>query len=96
VELGQLTYFIAVAQELHFRRIGAACGAGVALLPRAAKARHASPGIRLVDVSSPEPVFQYALLTHPHDDSLSTDALLDALAGSLEPSAKPAPLSLVA
>lgn len=79
--------------------LAVASGAGIALLPRAVKDRHTSPGVRLVDVTSPEPVFQYALLTHPHDDRLPTRALMDALARAaeqLEPQAKPAPLSLVA
>jgi DNA-binding transcriptional LysR family regulator len=79
--------------------LAVASGAGVALLPRAVKERHTSPGIRLVDVASTEPAFQYALLTHPHDDSLPTRALMDALARTaeqLEPPAKPVPLVLVA
>jgi DNA-binding transcriptional LysR family regulator len=79
--------------------LAVASGAGVALLPRSVKERHTSPGVRLVDVTSPEPAFEYALLTHPHDDSLPTRALMDALSRAVEqtePPATPAPLSLVA
>src|SRR4051812_24846148 len=47
--------------------LAVASGAGAALLPRSVKERHKSPGIRVVDVATPEPAFQYALLTHPHD-----------------------------
>ena len=59
--------------------LAVASGAGIALLPRTIKDRHTSPGIRLIDVSTPEPIFQYAAITHPHDDGLPTRALLHAL-----------------
>ena len=80
--------------------LAVASGAGIALLPRSVKERHTSPGIRLVDVTAPEPVFQYAALTHPDDDGLPTRALLHALTRAADqPSATAAPapaLSLVA
>jgi DNA-binding transcriptional LysR family regulator len=79
--------------------LAVASGGGIALLPRAVKDRHTIPGIRLVDVASSEPAFAYALLTHPHDDSLSTRALMDALSRTVEQPERPvtpAPLSLVA
>ena len=79
--------------------LAVASGAGIALLPRSVKERHTSPGVRLVDVDSSEPAFEYALLTHPHDDSLPTRALMDALSRTVsqpERPAMPAPLSLVA
>jgi DNA-binding transcriptional LysR family regulator len=79
--------------------LAVASGAGIALLPRSVKERHTSPGIRLVDVTSPEPVFAYALVTHYHDDSLPIRALMDAFsraAEQLEPPARNAALSLVA
>ena len=64
--------------------LAVASGAGIALLPRSVKDRHVSPGVRLVDVEAPEPVFQYAALTHPDDDGLPTRALLHALAAAAE------------
>jgi DNA-binding transcriptional LysR family regulator len=74
--------------------LAVASGAGIALLPRSVKDRHASPGIRLVDVATAEPGFEYALVTHPHDDSLPTRALLHGFARAGE---QPEPaLSLVA
>ena len=79
--------------------LAVASGAGVALLPRSVKQRHTSPGIRFVDVDSPEPAFEYALLTHPHDDSLPARALVDAFsraASQPEPAPAHAPLALVA
>jgi len=72
--------------------LAVASGAGIALLPASVKERHTSPGVRLVDVSAPEPVFQYAALTHPDDDGLPTRALLHALTRAAEqPTATPAP-----
>jgi DNA-binding transcriptional LysR family regulator len=72
--------------------LAVASGAGIALLPRSVKDRHSGPGIRLVDVTAPEPVFQYAALTHPDDDGLPTRALVHALAHAADqPSAIPAP-----
>ena len=59
--------------------LAVASGAGVALLPRSVKERHTSPGIRLVDVTTAEPAFQYAVVTHPDDDGLPIRALLHAL-----------------
>ena len=79
--------------------LAVASGAGVALLPRSVKERHTSHGIRLVDVDSPEPAFEYAVVTHPHDDRLPTRALLQALTRTVEQSEPPMvlrPLSLVA
>ena len=79
--------------------LAVASGAGVALLPRSIKERHTSPGIRLIDVTTPEPAFQYAALTHPHDDRLPTRALLHALtraAGRREAPRARRSLSLVA
>ncbi len=79
--------------------LAVASGAGVALLPRSVKERHTSPGVRLVDVTTPEPAFQYAALTHPDDDGLPTRALLHALMGAADQPATPAAtpaLSLVA
>jgi DNA-binding transcriptional LysR family regulator len=80
--------------------LAVASGAGIALLPGSVKDRHASPGIRFVDVALSEPVFDYALLTHPQDDSLPTRALLRALTRSVEraeaPAAAHAPLTLAA
>ena len=79
--------------------LAVASGAGVALLPRSIKERHTSPGIRLVDVTTPEPAFQYAALTHPSDDGLPTRALVHALTRAADQPAAPAAtpaLSLVA
>jgi len=79
--------------------LAVASGGGVALLPRSVKERHTSHGIRLVDVDSPEPAFEYAVVTHPHDDRLPTRALLQALTRTVEQSEPPMvlrPLSLVA
>jgi DNA-binding transcriptional LysR family regulator len=67
-----------------FAMLAVASGAGAALLPRSVKERQKSPGIRVVDVATPEPAFEYALLTHPHDDRLPTRALIHALAGAVE------------
>jgi DNA-binding transcriptional LysR family regulator len=79
--------------------LAVASGAGVALLPRSVRDRHTSPGVRLVDVATSEPAFQYALLTHPHDDNLPTRTLMAAMSNAVEraePPATPAPLALVA
>ena len=80
--------------------LAVASGSGIALLPRSVKERHTSPGIRLVDVTAPEAVFQYAAVTHPDDDGLPTRALLHALERAADQSsATPAPapaLALVA
>jgi DNA-binding transcriptional LysR family regulator len=79
--------------------LAVASGAGVALLPRSVKERHTSHGIRLVDVASDEPAFEYAAVTHPHDDRLPTRALIQALTRAveqIEPPVSPRPLSLVA
>ncbi len=79
--------------------LAVASGAGVALLPRSVKERLTSPGIRLVDVTTAEPAFQYAALTHPDDDGLPTTALLHALTDAARQRAAPTArrsLSLVA
>jgi DNA-binding transcriptional LysR family regulator len=79
--------------------LAVASGAGIALLPRSIKERHTSPGIRLVDVAAVGPVFEYALLTHPHDESPATRTLLSALARQVErvdPTPARAPLALAA
>lgn len=69
-------------------------GAGIALMPRCVRERHSSPGVRLVDVATDEPAFEFALVTHPQDDGLPTRALVQAFSSTVQPS-QPA-LSLVA
>ena len=79
--------------------LAVASGAGVALLPRSVKERHTSYGIRLVDVTLDEPAFEYAAVTHPHDDRLPTRALIQALTRAveqIEPPVVQRQLSLVA
>jgi DNA-binding transcriptional LysR family regulator len=51
-------------------------GAGAALLPASVVERYVTPGVRLVELPDVEPVFESALLTHPHTDSLSTQSLM--------------------
>jgi DNA-binding transcriptional LysR family regulator len=51
-------------------------GAGAALLPASVSERYVTPGVRLVELPDVEPVFESALLTQPHTDSLSTHSLM--------------------
>jgi DNA-binding transcriptional LysR family regulator len=70
--------------------LAVASGSGVALLSRSMKERHASPGIRMVDVEAPRPVCEYGLLTRPHDDKVATRALVNAMAHAVhQPDAHP-------
>jgi DNA-binding transcriptional LysR family regulator len=64
--------------------LAVASGGGVALLSRSSRDRYASPGVRVVDVMTDEPMFEYALVTHPEDDRLATRALARALSRSIE------------
>jgi DNA-binding transcriptional LysR family regulator len=59
--------------------LAVASGCGLALLTRSSRERHASPGIRIVDVAAGHALLEYALLTRPHDDRRATRALLRAV-----------------
>lgn len=59
-------------------------GAGAALLPASVSERYAAPGIRFVELSDVEPVFESAVLTHPDTDNLASLSFVRTAARAAE------------
>jgi DNA-binding transcriptional LysR family regulator len=60
--------------------LAVAAGGGMALLPESVRERHTMPGIRFVPLDEAAPTILTAVLTHPQDQNLATQAFLRALA----------------
>jgi DNA-binding transcriptional LysR family regulator len=67
-----------------------ATGAGTALLPESAAAHYAAPGVRFVDVQTPAPVLDTAVVTRPDAGDLATAAFLRALGQAEHRAGQPA------
>jgi DNA-binding transcriptional LysR family regulator len=67
-----------------------ATGAGTALLPESAAAHYAAPGVRFVQVQTPAPVLDTAVVTRPDAGDLATAAFLRALGQAEHRAGQPA------
>jgi DNA-binding transcriptional LysR family regulator len=56
--------------------LAVAAGAGAALLPESAARRYATPGVRFLPLSSPFPICEVVVISHPEHTSIATSTFL--------------------
>jgi DNA-binding transcriptional LysR family regulator len=86
------TLAVAAEPRVESLLLAVAGGGGTALLPASAAARHAPPGVRIVDIDDAEPEIEAGITSHPHAEHLALHTFLHVVSGVVKRAQRRTPL----